>query len=103
MTSKRRKITRPPRQTFSAKAIALFKQMQVLDSQCTCTSEHHRCRACDAWWEAHSELHDELRLRPWEWPAIETPRVPNTGQSQNQQWYEKAQELYRGLESALPH
>jgi len=27
------------------------------------------CPACKEWWRQHSTLHDELRLRPWEWPA----------------------------------
>jgi hypothetical protein len=99
MPTKRTRITRPPRRTFSAKAIALFKQMQALDQQCTCTSEHDECRACEQWWDAQSELHRELRLRPWQWPCVERPNAPNTGESQNQGWYEQAQQLYRDLAS----
>jgi uncharacterized protein (DUF2461 family) len=101
MATKRRKITRPPRRTFSAKAIALFKQMKRLETQCTYAVSAHGdgCHACEAWWEAHGELHRELELKPWQWLAIENPNVPNTGQSQDQQWYEQAQQLYRNLAS----
>jgi hypothetical protein len=99
MPTKRRKITRPPRRTFSAKAIALFQRMKVLDQQCQCTSEHDECKACAEWWDRQGELHRELGLRPWQWPCIQRPDVPNTGESQNQAWYEQAQQLYRAIES----
>jgi hypothetical protein len=28
------------------------------------------CGACQTWAAAHSELHSELRLRPWQWPCL---------------------------------
>jgi hypothetical protein len=32
------------------------------------------CRACRAWFAAHSKLHFELKLTPWFWPCL--PRNP---------------------------
>jgi hypothetical protein len=31
------------------------------------------CPSCRRWWDLHSELHDELRLTPAQWPAIVHP------------------------------
>jgi hypothetical protein len=55
--------------------------MRNLETLCSCDPidwegaywKRQLCPACEVWWEHHSILHDELRLRPWEWPAIETP------------------------------
>ena len=30
----------------------------------------------DFWWAAHSVLHRELALKPWQWPAFEYPDEP---------------------------
>jgi hypothetical protein len=35
------------------------------------------CGACQTWAAAHSELHSELRLRPWQWPCL--PICPRLG------------------------
>jgi hypothetical protein len=41
-----------------------------------------------------------LQLKPWEWPAVEPPDMPNAGQSQHQKWHEAAQQIYRDLNQA---
>ena len=42
-------------------ALDAFRKMEAPN----CTS--------DDWWAAHSILHDELKLKPWDWPAFEHP------------------------------
>jgi hypothetical protein len=44
--------------------------MEALAQDCRCGDDiHHQCEACEKWWERHSELHRELKLRLWEFPA----------------------------------
>ena len=59
MPVKRRKPkTRIPQ--ISPEAVGAFKRMEA-------------AKTSDEWWAAHSILHDELKLKPWEWPAFEVP------------------------------
>ncbi|MDN4983932.1 hypothetical protein KUL72_12260 [Bradyrhizobium arachidis] len=52
MPTTRHPINRPPRSRVTELAIELFKQMQ------------DRVAA-----DVHFELHIELQLKPWQWPA----------------------------------
>lgn len=37
------------------------------------------CATCKAWSDAHAELHTELKLKPWRWPALpRNPHPPNS-------------------------
>jgi hypothetical protein len=82
MTTKRRPIRRPPRgDRFSPAALAAFGKMLVLEQRCTCAPvdwkgaywEHEECRACRAWSVQDHILCRELRLKPWQVPAVESP------------------------------
>ena len=102
MTAKRTPIRRPPRRHIRPAAIAAFRRMQALEEQCTCTPTNDECPACVEWWRLHDLLHDELRCKPWQWPAIEHPNdvcpyPPSTGAAQ---WWQQAQALYRLLDEA---
>jgi hypothetical protein len=75
-----------------------FRKMEAAN----CTS--------DDWWAAHSILHDELKLYPWEWPAFEYPdeKCPYpAGCRAAERWQKErdsrpeAFELYRELCEAL--
>ena len=62
-------------------ALDIFRRMHALDEQCTCLEpdwdgkywEHRRCEACEQWHAEHVRLHDLLKLKPNQWPAIENP------------------------------
>ena len=92
MPVKRRKPkTRIPQITPAA--VEAFKRMEA-------------AKTSDAWWAAHSILHDELQLPPWEWPAFEIPgeHCPYpAGTHAARQWADtrarrpEAFELYRAL------
>jgi len=102
MTAKRTPTRRPPRRQITPAAIAAFRRMQALASQCTCTSTHRDCPACAGWWNLHSQLEAELRCKVWQFPAIEhpddkCPYPPSTGAAQ---WWPQAQALYRMLDAA---
>jgi hypothetical protein len=61
----------------SDKAIELFKQMRGLPN-CHCLWgpnywERVECWTCTEWWALHRQLHDELRLHPGQYPAIDHP------------------------------
>ena len=78
MGTKRTPIGRPPRARISRQAIALFREMEAI--VCTCLPrdwneywKHEECAGCKRWWELHSDLHDELELKPWQWPAYRNP------------------------------
>lgn len=88
MTTNRTPIGRPPISRITPRAVELFKQMQALPDG-------------DEWWRLHSELHRELQLKLWEWPAIEAPDQPNfyPESTAGGQWHPEAQRLYRELEA----
>jgi hypothetical protein len=83
MTTNRVPINRPAQAMVSPRAIELFVELErarrarkhaddcVVSEFGLCEAE---CAACERWWTAHNELHDELRLDPWLWPAV--PRNP---------------------------
>lgn len=56
----------------------------------------------DQWWDLHAELWRELKLQPWQWPAIARPDdtcvwAAGTGGAR---WFPHAQQLYRQLAQA---
>jgi hypothetical protein len=59
------------------RAVELFKKMQTLPN-CTCVWGPNywnriECASCERWWDLHSDLHAELKLKPWEWSVIAHP------------------------------
>jgi hypothetical protein len=111
----RRKPQEPEPPRFSDAAIEAFRKMRELEEQCTCEPrdwegeywKHRRCVACDAWWEQHAILADELDdIKLWQWPVVETPgAVPiyPEGSRAARIWKPdlEAQERWRALEQAL--
>src|SRR5262249_55603802 len=88
------RLARGPR--FTAEAIEAFRRMHALESQCTCTADvEESCAACDAWWDHHRVLFHELRLKPWEFPAVQIPGTPPTYPTGRE--YPEAQLRYRAL------
>jgi hypothetical protein len=72
----------------TARAVELFSEMErlqrarrraagcKLDDTGYCLEE---CKPCAQWWALHSELHKELGLPPWRWPATaHCPFPPGT-------------------------
>jgi hypothetical protein len=80
MPTKRVPIGRPPAPRITVKAIKLFEAMR-------------RCADREQWWCLHSDLVDELRTAPWEWPVIQNP---DTSGEPNRE----AQERWRALANA---
>jgi hypothetical protein len=59
---------------FSAKALDAFRAMHALESQCTCSADSRKpCAACEAWRDQDRILFFELKLTPWQFPAVERP------------------------------
>ena len=81
MTTSRTPIGRKGRMRLTNAAIAAFRKMQKLETECTCSAyrlgwrvwKHPDCPACEEWSEQNSILRDELNLKPWDWPAITHP------------------------------
>jgi hypothetical protein len=49
----------------------------------------------------HSQLHDQLDLRPWQWPAVVHPeRNAYPKDTSAYEWWPTAQALYRLLSQA---
>jgi hypothetical protein len=76
--TKRTPIGRKASLQISARALQLFEQVERarrrrraatceigVYGQCVMT-----CAPCRAWLDAHDELHQELGLRPWEYPCL---------------------------------
>jgi hypothetical protein len=76
-----RTLTRRSRKKrITPKAIVIFRRMVELEETCTCQpsdgDKYFRCcPACEKWWQENSALVDELRLKPWEFPAYENPEL----------------------------
>lgn len=116
MVTKRTPIDRPPRQQITPEAIRLFSAMRAL--KCTCTpidwdtvnwardyEKYKPCAGHEKWWQLHSQLHDELKLPPHFWPAIEHPESQcpfPEGSPAAERWRpgEHRRQMYRDLEAA---
>jgi hypothetical protein len=101
---------------ITPRAIELFAEMEratrarwkgvrctISERSSYCDAE---CPACEQWWAAHNALHDELRLRPWQWPAVPSNPYP-PGHPSARAWARevsrsdsRAAELYRTLRAA---
>ena len=66
--TKRIPLARRPATQITPRAIELFVAMGKL--RCSCNGHSSCCEACDEWWRLHDELHDELCLKPHEWPCV---------------------------------
>jgi hypothetical protein len=55
MSTKRTPIARPPVTRITPAAIRLYGLLR-------------RVKGGKEWWDIHDQLHDELRLPPWEFP-----------------------------------
>jgi hypothetical protein len=85
---------------ISARALELFKQTERARRRrraAACVANEHglcrmECGACQAWQDAHSELCIELRLKPWQFPALPIcPHKPGTAASRD--WEPSGPEL----------
>jgi hypothetical protein len=87
--TKRTPIRRPPTGgKITAEAVRLYDVMRRV--RCTCPGGE--CAGCRRWWKLHDELHTELRLQCWDWPAILSP---------HSNWVKaEAQERWRQLDAA---
>jgi hypothetical protein len=60
-------------------ALAIAERMFKL--RCTCGNYPDRtkwtgrkqCRACEQWWDLHSQLADVVPHQPWQWPLLNPP------------------------------
>ena len=114
MGTKRTPIGRPPRSSITPRAIALFEEMRRLEDRCSCEPiiwrddgkrNYPTCPSCERWWALNSELCDEMRLQPWEFPAVTNPAEPNPwpeGSYMHGQWKRDARgvALWRALDAA---
>jgi hypothetical protein len=69
MPTTRKRINRRPTRRITQRAVDIFDNMEALAQSCEPACINSECDACKEWWNRHSELHHELKLRPWEWPA----------------------------------
>jgi hypothetical protein len=95
-TSKRRPIHRSLVMQITPRAVELYRQMCRV--RCVCPPREYGdryvplCANCERWYDLHNELHLELKLKPWQWPAI--PSISGGGR-------EGAEELEQELAAAL--
>jgi hypothetical protein len=104
MSSKRTPINRPPRgPRATPTAKKMFRYMQDLKLQCTCTcAGHDNCKACAKWDEVHEHLCNELGLKCFQFPAFVHPdeACPYPLGTAAALWWPGAQQLYRELDAA---
>jgi hypothetical protein len=103
--TKRTPIKRVPKSGITPTAVAIFADMQEL-SECSLVfgSEYwdrQECEACKALPKLHGKL---LRLRAFEWPAIQPADIESCYSNQSYcagaLWLPHAQLFYRELERA---
>jgi hypothetical protein len=76
----------PHRRRISQAAVEIFRQL--------CATEDNA-----EWWALHSQLHDELKCLPFEWPCVAAPDEPRS-HPRTQREHEQAQHLYQLLATA---
>jgi hypothetical protein len=73
-TSKRTPIHRSLIMQITPRAVELYRQMCGIRCVCPPRAYGDRyqapCASCDKWWGLHDQLHRELKLKVWEWPAV---------------------------------
>jgi hypothetical protein len=108
MPTKRTPIKRVPKSRITPTEVAIFAEMQALP-ECSLVFgpeywDRQECEACKAWWKLHGKLHAELRLRAFEWPAVQPPDIENYYSDQpycaGALWLPHAQRFYHELERA---
>lgn len=80
-TKRRSKSAKRRGMPITPVALDAFAKMLELERQCTCAPtdwggeywKQEECPACKAWWDQHFVLHQELKLTPGDWPAVEDP------------------------------
>jgi hypothetical protein len=95
MTTNRTPIERRALTVVSPRALELFAEMERARrarqraADCTTSAQSGycttKCRVCRAWWDAHDELHTELRLAPWQWPCLPLNPFP-PGSAKAREW-----------------
>jgi hypothetical protein len=90
MVTNRTPINRPPTTRVTPEAVEIFRKMREARD------------GSDQWWELHAKLHTKLKLKPWQWPAIEHPDNKcvypgDGGAGGGARWFPQAQALYREL------
>jgi hypothetical protein len=111
MTTKRVPIGRQAATKITDRAIELFDRMCAI--KCACEPidwegeywKHRPCGGCDRWWDLHSELHDEMKCKVWDWPCIQSPKARSpypAGSFADEHWKPdlEAQALWRALAKA---
>jgi len=94
---------------ITPEALTVFRRMQALEEQCTCTEpdwegdlyDYEFCPACEKWWDEHKRLHALLGMKPWQFPCVENPDAaydPNNAAFAEPDL--EAQRRYRELEKA---
>jgi hypothetical protein len=96
MPTKRTPITRGPRDRYPAEAIAVFAQMQWLESRCDWEIPGDAC--CAEWVDLQALLHELLHCQPWEWWCV-PPQRPPAGVVYRNQWDERARQRYVDLDA----
>jgi hypothetical protein len=111
VTAKRAPIHRPPVVPISSRALMIFRRMQRLERRCHCeprdwSGEYWKwkeCANCQKWRDLHSELHDELKRKPWQWPCVQHPDTKShhpKGSPADLKPYSEAQALWCLLNDA---
>lgn len=98
--TRRTPIARRATLKISARALELFEQLERARRQrraASCVVGPYgycgmECGACQDWANAHSELHRELALKPWEWPCLPVCPFP-PGSSAARDWSPSGPEL----------
>jgi hypothetical protein len=110
--TKRTPTSRRRSPAISPRAVELFEAMRELECECEPIDwggeywNRETCAGCERWRELHGLLNRELRLRPWQFPAIEHPDAENPyppGSPAAASWKPdlEAQARWRALEAAL--
>ena len=87
MPARRTIRQRPQRQRITPAAVATFKCLLATNDD----TEYDLL---------HSQLHDELDLRPWQWPAIHPEEeCPYSRDTAAYEWWPQAQALRKELKS----
>jgi hypothetical protein len=75
MTTNRTPLARRSAAQITPRALAAFRRLVALESECIGSPDcepYRRCSACDEWWVQQGIIHRELALKPWEM-AVEYP------------------------------
>jgi hypothetical protein len=102
MTTKRVPIKREQRTPISARALELFARMRAAEQRCPtlASGRNDGCEACRAWFGLNDLLFEELRLKPWQFPAIRHPKAKPSPFTNLEEW-RAAQARYLILAQAL--